>query len=128
MSVFNGMRLSIGTTVIPNGMIEKGSFSATPIHKISKQWVDGSGKEHIDYFPTPKMEISFNIRERNLSEQESICSIFQNVSNLNVTYFDDVTCSYRTGVFYMDNPTFSHKTIGPNDIQYNSTKVTLHEY
>lgn len=125
---FNGTRITIGTTPVPNSLIEKGSYTATTVRRVSKQWRDGTGTDHVDYFPDPKMEIAFNIRERSLEEQASICELFQHVSNLIVTYWDDATCTYKMGRFYMDNPTFSHLTAYPDNIQYAATTVTLHEY
>lgn len=124
---YAGYRIIMNGVTIHNSMISKGSFQITPGKRIAATWTDANLVEHQEVLSNPKMNISFNIRERNLNEQISIKGIFALKENIPVTYWDDESCEYKTGMFYMDAPQISHRnTIG--GINYNATKIQLHQY
>lgn len=125
---YSGYRVKIGNTIINNNMIAPGTFSYKKEKRLIRTWTDANGVEHFDYFSTPKVSISFSVRERNLIDHESICSIFVIQENLAVTYWDDYTCTYLTGTFHMKEPSITHKKGYGADIQYNATQISLEEY
>ena len=122
-----GYRLIVNGTTIYNSMIKTGSYQMTPAKRIVTTWTDANLVEHQEVLSNRKVNISFSLRERNLEEQDSIKGIFALQENIPVTYWDDEDCEYKTGTFYMDAPQFQHRnTIG--GINYNATKINLHQY
>lgn len=123
-----GYRIKIGDTIIPNNLIHPGSWEYTPTKKIVKQWEDANGTIHQDIRIIPRGEITFSIRIRSLSDHETIASVFATQENLAVTYWDDVTCAYKTGAFFMDAPSFKHINTSTEQILYDATQIHLTEY
>lgn len=124
---YNNYRLIINGITITNNLVQKGSYSATPQKRVVGTWKDANQIEHQDILPTRKMDIKFALRQRNLTDQELFKSIFANQENIPVTYWDDASCTYKTGTFYMNAPNFSHlNTIG--GINYDGTEIHLVEY
>ena len=122
-----GYRLIINDIEITNDLIQKGTYKAIPTKRIVDSWIDADMIEHQEVLPTRKMDISFSLRQRNLTEQDSIKDIFNLQENIPVTYWDDVSCAYKTGTFYMESPEFSHiSTVG--GINYEATPIHLIEY
>jgi len=124
---YNGYRLVINGITITNDLVQKGSYKAIPTKRIVNSWLDANLIEHQDVLPTRKMDIQFSLRERSLSEQDSLKGIFAIQENVSVTYWDDKSCSYQTGAFKMEAPEFSHiNTVG--GINYAETPIHLIEY
>ena len=124
---YAGYRLIIGGVTVSNDLIQKGSYSFVKQKRIATTFQDSVLTEHQQVLPNRKVVISFSLRERNLAEQDSIKGIFDTQDNISVTYWDDYTCSYQTGTFYMTPPQITHRnTVG--GINYSSTPVTLTEY
>lgn len=124
---YDGYRLSINGIRITNDLIQKGSYKAIPTKRIVATWEDANLVEHQDVLPTRKMDIQFSLRERNLAEQDSLKDIFAIQENVLVTYWDDKTCTYKSGSFRMEAPEFSHiSTVG--GINYAETPIHLIEY
>lgn len=74
--MFNGYRLKIGETIIPNNYIAKGTYSCVPNQRIIGKWTDGNGIEHTNYYPNAKYTISFSLRECDSSESEALFRLF----------------------------------------------------
>ena len=125
---YDGHRITIGDTPIPNSLIQPGTYKRKPAKKIVKEWKDANGTIHQDILQSYRNEITFSIRVRTLDEQLSIASIFASQENLSVTYFDDVSGTYVTGTFFMDEVEFSHLNTKTNGILYNATQIHLTEY
>lgn len=123
-----GYRIKIGNTIIPNNLIHPNSWNYTPTKKIIKQWEDANGTIHQDIRIIPRVEIKFSIRIRTLADHEEIASVFATQENLTVTYWDDVTCAYKTGTFFMDAPSFTHINTSTEQILYDATEIHLTEY
>lgn len=123
-----GYRLKIGNTIIYSKWIAPGSYSATPKERIVATWLDADQKTHRDVVSTGKMEIVFSVRERSKAEQAEIATIFSSYNNLSVTYWDDRSAVYRTGLFFMTPPTFKHKNAQAGSITYDPTQIKLTEY
>ena len=122
-----GYRVKIGDTIISNDLIQKGTYNFNKAKRICKTWNDADLVEHQDISSVRKVNISFSLRERNLTEQESVNGLFGSQENLTVTFWDDYDCEYRTSTFYMDAPDIQHlNTIG--GINYAATSIKLTEY
>ena len=124
---YNNYRLIINGITITNDLIQKGTYHAIPLKRIVGTWLDANQIEHQDILPTRKMDIKFSLRQRNLSDQDLFKGLFAIQENIPVTYWDDKTCAYKTGTFYMNAPEYSHlNTIG--GINYDGTEIHLMEY
>ena len=124
---YNNYRLIVNGITISNDKVQKGSYSATPQKRIVGTWIDANQIEHQDILPTRKMDIKFSLRQRNLTDQELFKSIFAVQENIPVTYWDDASCTYKTGTFYMNAPEFAHLNTS-GGINYDGTEIHLIEY
>lgn len=122
-----GYRLVINNTTIPNDLIQKGTYTFTKEKRIASSWKDAQLVEHHRVLSNRKAVITFSVRERNLTEQETIKGIFATQENIPVTYWDDFDCEYKSSYFFMSAPKVSHRnTIG--GINYAATAIQLTEY
>lgn len=122
-----GYRLIINNVTITKDLIQKGTYQFSKEKRMAASWNDANITEHHQVSSNRKVKISFNIRERDLSEQEAIKDIFSLSENIPVTYWDDYACEYKSSTFYMDAPKITHRnTIG--GINYNATAINLTEY
>ena len=125
---YNGYRVIINGTTVPDNLIQKGSWSFNRPKRIVSTWKDANQIEHQDVLPTRKVDISFSIKPRFLAEHELIKGIFSLQEQIPVTYWDDYECIYKTGTFYMDAVKISHKNTEYGDIWYTATPIHLTEY
>jgi hypothetical protein len=125
---YEGYRVKIGNTIIPNMLIASGTYNFLKEKRLVRSWIDAKGIEHYDYFDKRKVVIEFSIRERNLEEHKTIKDVLKSQDKLNVLYWDDYECVYRTGTFKMTEPYISHRKALNGDILYNPTKIELKEY
>ena len=124
---YEGYRVKIGNTIISNDLIQKGSYSFVKSKRIAADWEDAVKTQHQNMMTKRKVRITFSIRERSLTEQDSIKGIFGTEENITVKYWDEYDCVYREGTFFMDAPEISHRnTVG--GINYASTSIKLTEY
>lgn len=127
-TAYAGYRVKIGNTTINNDMIQRGSFKVTPLKRKVATWLDANQTEHEDIVSKRKYEISFGIRPRTLTEHEAIKGIFATQENVSVTYWDDLSCTYKTCTCRMDAPVFAHENTLESTIRYAATTIKLTEY
>ena len=125
---YNGYRVIIEGTTVPDNLIARGSWNFDKKKRITGSYVDGNQIEHEDVLPNRKVDIQFAIKPRTLEEQETIKGIFQKQEHVSVTYWDDWLCEYRTGDFKMDSPACQHKNTLYGTINYLATPIHLMEY
>ena len=125
---YNGYRIIINGTTVPDNLIAKGSWDMSKPKRIVSQWEDANKVEHEDVLPTRQVDIKFSLKRRKLAEQEQIIGILGLQEHIPVTYWDDYTCSYKTGDFKMDAVNFKHENTEYGDIQYTATPIHLREY
>jgi hypothetical protein len=126
-SAYLGYRLKFGDTIISNDLIQKGTYNFSKEKRILSTWKDAEAVEHQKVLPDRKVHIKFSLRERNLTEQESVTAIFATQDNITITYWDDYACVYDSSTFYMQAPTITHRnTVG--GINYDATPIDLVEY
>ena len=124
---YNNYRLIINGITISNDLVQKGTYRATPLKRVVGTWIDANQIEHQDILPTRKMDFKFILRQRNLADQELFKYIFAIQENISVTYWDDASCTYKTGTFYMNAPEFAHLNTS-GGINYDGTEIHLIEY
>ena len=122
-----GYRVKIGNTIISNDLIQKGSYNFVKNKRIPSDWKDAAQIQHQQVLDNRKVTISFSLRERDLSEQDTVKGIFTTQENLTVKYWDDYACEYKEGTFYMDAPTITHRNTS-GGINYAATPIKLTEY
>lgn len=125
---YDGHRITINGTNIPSELVAPGSYSFVPKKRIVSNWTDANLVEHHDVLTKSKAVITFSVRIRTLTDHETIKGIFANQEGITVGYWDDKTCTYQTGSFYMDDITFSHIHSQTNSLLYNATQIKLTEY
>lgn len=125
---YDGYRVIINGTTVPDNLIAKGSWSFTRPKRIVSSWKDANQIEHEDVLPNRKVDIKFSLKRRKLAEQEQIIGILGLQEHIPVTYWDDYECVYKTGDFKMDAVEFSHENTEYGDIQYSATPIHLTEY
>lgn len=124
-----GYRIKVNDFVVPENLISKGTYNCEPNMRLANSWTDANGKDNFEYFPNPKYKITFAIRERNVLEQETLVPLFLLKEDINVEYWDDITCTYKTGIFHMNRPKFIHRDITEAlGILYGATTLVLEEY
>ena len=101
--------------VLPSGKQEVGS------------WTDANGKSVVSYFPHKRTKITFSIEQRTAEQHASLSDLWNFPPEQEVEYWDDVTASYKTGIFRMANVTFNHSFDDANNMYYADTQVTLEE-
>lgn len=126
--MYNGYRVKINGNTISNDFISQGSYSAHRKQRVLYEFYDAYGVKHEVLSRHKPMEISFSIRERNMKEQQYLSGILAQCENIEVMYWDDVSCEYKTGRFKMESPVFKHRNTRDGSINYNKTKITLIEY
>lgn len=128
MNDYLGYRVIVNGTTIPDRMIIRGSYRSTPLRReASPSWPDANGIDHDDVFEKPKYNVIFTLRKRTLEDQKSLIGAFELFENIEVTFWNDWTCSYDTGLFKMDRPDFVD-FIENDEMWYERTEIHLTEY
>lgn len=125
---YAGYRLIINGTTIYSSLIARGTYQFTKNKRMVSIWNDANMIEHQELLSNRKVEISFNLRERTLAEQDAIKGLFALQENIPVTYWDDYDCTYKTGSFFMQAPKITHRNTATGEILYNPTAINLTEY
>lgn len=121
-------RLKINTADIPSDWVAPGSYSITRQKRVVQTWVDANYVEHHHVASTGKTIISFSLRVRSLADQETFKSILTSQEGITVDYWDDQSCTYKQGSFFMDSVTFNHINSQRASLLYNDTPIKLTEY
>lgn len=125
--MYSGYRVKINGKILKNNMIAKGTYSCVEGKRISDTWEDLNLIEHEYVLENTKTQISFSIREHRLSEHEDVISCFTAMNDVTVEYWSDTSMTYKTGVFNIEEITYSHSDAFDDEIFYKATKVTMIE-
>lgn len=126
--MYSGYRIEINGVKISNSFISQGSYSLKKTRRVLSEYYDANGVKHEELSNRETAEISFSIRERSMKEQEQLSAIFAQYENVTVTYWDDASTTYKTGIFKMERPRFSHRNTRHGSINYAKTTINLKEY
>lgn len=137
---FEGWLIKFGTVTLPNSFLLADGWESTPNQRLELDaYRDANALLHRETADSFKTKITLNIREMTLSERIA----FNNVVGLatlsyndrkqrrvSITYWNDETLEYSSGVFYMPDTDYSIHTVDENnkDMEYNSFTVELIEY
>jgi len=122
-----GYRIKVNGITLTDDWIQPGSFKTEDAKKEVTKWKDLNLTEHKLLLSTKRAIISFGIRVRTLSEQESLLTLFATQESVPVKWWDDLTCTYKEGTFTMDAPQFTHLNTKSGTILYNATTIKLTE-
>lgn len=126
--MYNGYRIKINGNVVDNNIISRGSYSQEKTERVLEEYYDANGVLHEEVSPHKRTEITFSLRERTMKEQEALSALFISRKNVPVEYWDDVSMTYKTGLFKMEEPVFSHRNTPRGTINYDRTTIRLKEY
>ena len=127
MSEYLGYRIILNDITIPDRMLIRGSYGTTPMERQIYSWTDANQIAHYDISENPKMDIVFTLRKRTLADHESLLDAFTSFRNIMVTYWDDRSCTYKSGRFKMDPPQFNNY-VEYDELWYIETPIHLVEY
>lgn len=137
---FQGWLIKFGNVVLPNSFLLADGWESTPNQRIEiDAYRDANVLLHRETAENHKTKLKLNIKGMTLQERIA----FQNVIGLatlshedkkqrrvSVTYWNDETLAYASGIFYMSDTSFTIHNVNQEekDIEYNSFNITLTEY
>lgn len=124
----NTYLVKIGDREFPLAYMVRDSWKCTPGVREVKKYVDGNGQEHIHETLHGRTSIEFQIDEHSLQTHIDVVSYFQTRNHVNVTYLNDGTGTYDSGIFRIDDIQWRHKKTFDQDIWYDKTNITMKEY
>lgn len=137
---FQGWLIKFGDVQLPNSFLLADGWEDTPNQRIEiDTYRDANVLLHRETAENFKTKLKLNIREMSLEERIAFDNVIGLASlpitdkkqrRVRVTYWNDETLTYETGVFYMPDTTYViHRVDEDNkDIEYNDFSITLIEY
>lgn len=137
---FQGWLIKFGDVQLPNSFLLADGWEDTPNQRIEVDaYRDANVLLHRETAENFKTKLKLNIREMSLEERIAFDNVIGLASlpitdkkqrRVCVTYWNDETLTYETGIFYMPDTTYViHKVDEDNkDIEYNDFSITLIEY
>ena len=130
---YKGYLIKFGSTIMPNGYFSE--YSSTPNQRMeSDAQRDQLGDLHRTTLPHSKTSISFSTHILSLDEKINFQNIINNAMTnslqrrVPVTYWNDETNNYYTGVFYIPDIEYQVMDANSTTIMYNPITVELIEY
>lgn len=137
---FEGWLIKFGSVTLPNSFLMADGWESTPNQRLELDaYRDANAFLHRETADSFKTKLTLNIREMTLPERIA----FNNVVGLatlsyndrkqrrvSITYWNDETLEYSSGVFYMPDTDYSIHTVDEDnkDMEYNSFTIELIEY
>lgn len=137
---FQGWLLKIGDVQIPNSFIVADGWDSTPNQRTEiDAYRDANVLLHRETSSNYKTYLSLNIRSLNLEEMEALHNViglaqlpemYRNQRRLALTYWNDETLQYASGIFYMPDIKYSINRVDEEtkDIFYNEFTMEFIEY
>ena len=137
---FQGWLIKFGDVQLPNSFLLADGWESTPNQRLDiDAYRDANALLHREVADDFKTKMKLNIKEMNLQERMAFDNVIglatmshedKKQRKVSVTYWNDETLEYTSGVFYMTDTTYTHHTIDEEnkDIEYNPFTVTLIEY
>lgn len=127
--MYNGYLISIGGVTIPNSFIDRSSWRIVPFdRRVVDSFYDVTGEYHEYLADHNRVSIQFTLNQHKQSDHATFIDIFDTLNDVSVTYFNDGTQLYSTGIFKIAEPEWRHKRTFDGDIWYNDTTIKLVEY
>lgn len=137
---FQGWLIKFGDVQLPNSFLLADGWEDTPNQRIEiDAYRDANVLLHRETAENFKTKLKLNIREMSLEERIAFDNVIGLASlpitdkkqrRVRITYWNDETLNYETGIFYMPDTTYViHRVDEDNkDIEYNDFSITLTEY
>lgn len=137
---FQGWLIKFGDVQLPNSFLLADGWESTPNQRIEiDAYRDANVLLHRETAANFKTKIKLNIRDMTLDERTAFNNVIGLASlpvednrqrRVFVTYWNDETLQYVSGVFYMSDTTYGIHRLddNKNDIEYNAFTLTLTEY
>lgn len=126
--MYQGYRLKIDDTIVPNEIIARGTFSFQKVDRIIDSYEDEKGVTHEVVADKKRVLIGFSFKEHDSSEHLVFCRYINKKDNVSVEYYDDEENVYEPGIFKIEASAFTHRNVIGNNILYNSCAIKLTEY
>lgn len=137
-SNFEGYFIALNSTEeIPMSFIKSDTYEATPNQMLDKDPKrDSTGLLHRTVLPHSASTIKFSTMPLSGVQHDYLMDLLHaNMTNVDahqitLKYWNDNWHEYRTGVFYMVDPTFKIKTVDPDTLErfYDTTDFEFIEY
>ena len=140
MGNFDGWLLKFGSVQLPNSFLLIDGYEDTPNQRLELDaFRDASALLHRETSQNTKTKLSMKLKGMTLEERMAFDNVIGLASlptidklqrRVNVTYWNDETLSYQTGVFYMPDITWVIHNIDEESktYDYNPVSLTLIEY
>lgn len=137
---FQGWLIKFGNVQLPNSFLLAEGWESTPNQRIEiDAYRDANMLLHRETSSNFKTKLKLNIREMNLTERIAFDNVIglatltvndKKQRKVSLTYWNDETLEYSTGVFYISDTTYTvcHVDEEKKDIEYNPFSMTLVEY
>ena len=137
---FKGWLIKFGNVQLPNSFLLAGGWESTPNQRVEiDAWRDANVLLHRTTSENYKTKLKLSFREMTLTERIALENVIGLASlpseskkqrRVNLTYWNDETLDYASGIFYIPNPTYAIYTVDEEDkdLEYEPFKLTLIEY
>ena len=139
-AIFEGWLIKFGNVQLPNSFLLVDGWESTPNQRLEiDAYRDANALLHRETADDFKTKLRLNIREMNLAERRAFNKVIalatlpdsdRKQRRVKLTYWNDETLEYSTGIFYMSDSKYSIHTLNEDDldIEYNPFTLTLIEY
>ena len=137
---FQGWLIKFGAVQLPNSFLLADGWEGTPNQRLEVDaYRDANMLLHRETSSNYKTKLKLNIREMNLQERIALNNVIglatlsvteQKERRVLITYWNDETLTYESGVFYMSDITYVIHNIDEEklDMEYNPFSITLIQY
>ena len=137
---FQGWLIKFGDVQLPNSFLLADGWESTPNQRIELDaYRDANVLLHRETASNFKTKLKLNIREMTLEERIAFNNVIglatlsvtdKKQRRVMVTYWNDETLEYTTGIFYMPDTTYVIHNLNEEnkDLEYNAFSITLVEY
>lgn len=137
---FQGWLIKFGDVQLPNSFLLADGWESTPNQRIELDaYRDANVLLHRETASDFKTKLKLNIREMTLEERIAFNNVIglatlsltdKKQRRVMVTYWNDETLEYTTGIFYMPDTTYVIHNLNEEnkDLEYNPFSITLVEY
>lgn len=137
---FQGWLVKFGNVQLPNSFLLADGWESTPNQRIEiDAYRDANVLLHRETASNFKSKLKLNFRELSLEERIALDNVIglatfsvtdKKQRRVSLTYWNDETLEYVTGVFYMSDTSYVIHRVDEdrNDIEYKPFSITLIEY
>ncbi len=137
---FQGWLIKFGDVQLPNSFLLADGWEGTPNQRLEVDaYRDANMLLHRETSSNYKTKLKLNIRETSLTERMALNNVIglatlsiteQKERKVSITYWNDETLTYESGVFYMPDITYVIHNLDEErlDMEYNPFSISLIQY